>query len=376
MPVLSPNSKLVLDGAFVLTQRDGNAKWQARFKIAGRWHRMSTKTKNLIEAKDAAREQYIEAKYRAKLGVPVQSKRFKDVAKLAVDEMQKSLAGGEGKKVYRDYIQAMDNYLIPFFGNHHIDKLVYSEIRLFAVWRTEKIGRELKASTLNTHNSALNRIFDEAVKNGYMAKSQVPVLENKGRGAQRRPDFTIDEYRKLCRGLRHWVKQGRDGKSRRHARIATDYVLILANTGIRHGTEAQNLRWKHIFTFEKDGRSFLSMSVKGKTKRRELIARHGCVRYLKRIHQRCLDIAHIDFDEFLKSRSDLPVFRLPDGTATKNLYQMFRAFMKDIGLLKTRRPGYIVPSTACGTPTLPFRSFTSASICMYFRSRWERQPPC
>ena len=132
-----------------------------------------------------------DAKYRAKLGVPVQSKRFKDVAKLAVDQMQKALAGGEGKKVYRDYIQAIDNYLIPFFGNHHIDTLGYSDIRLLPFGEPRNRLR-LKASTLNTHNSALNRIFDEAVKK-VMAKSQVPVLENKGRGAQRRPDFTIDE---------------------------------------------------------------------------------------------------------------------------------------------------------------------------------------
>jgi len=41
------------------------------------------------------------------------------------------------------------------------------------------MGREPRSSTLNTHNSALNRIFDEAVARGYMNKSQVPVLVNK-----------------------------------------------------------------------------------------------------------------------------------------------------------------------------------------------------
>lgn len=335
MPVLSPNSEPILDGAVVLTQRDGSANWQARFKIAGRWHRVSTKTKNLIEAKDAARDQYIEAKYRAKLGVPVQSKRFKDVARLAVDRMQKSLAGGEGKKVYRDYIQAIDNYLIPFFGNHHIDALAYPEIKRFSAWRTEKIGRELKASTLNTHNSALNRIFDEAVMHGYMAKSQVPVLENKGRDAQRRPAFSLDEYEKLYRGLRRWAKQGRKGKSRAMRELLRDYVLILANTGIRSGTEAQNLRWRHVKVIKDNDQLYLEVSVDGKTGRRQLIARHACVTYLKRIHARCRDIAGIDFDEFLKSRSsDLPVFRLPDGATTKNLNQTFRAFLRHVGLLE------------------------------------------
>jgi integrase len=172
-----------------------------------------------------------------------------------------------------------------------------------------------------------------------MAKTQVPVLENKGRDGERRPDFTLDEYRKLYRGLRKWVREGRNGKSRDMRELLRDYVLILANTGIRHGTEAQNLCWKHIETFDQDRRSYVGMSVKGKTKRRELVARHGCITYLKRIHARCPDIANRDFDEFLKSRSDLPVFRLPDGTATNNLNQTFRAFMKETGLLKDPKTG-------------------------------------
>ena len=81
--------------------------------------------------------------------------------------------------------------------------------------------------------------------------------------------------------------------------LLRDYVLILANTGMRHGTEAQNLRWKHISTFEQDGRSYVAMWVKGKTKERELIARHSCLIYLKRLHQRCRDISQMTFDELL-----------------------------------------------------------------------------
>jgi integrase len=106
---------------------------------------------------------------------------------------------------------------------------------------------------------------------------------------------------------------------------------------MRHGTEAQNLRWKHISTFEQDGRSYVAMWVKGKTKPRELIARHSSLTYLQRIHKRCPDIANMSFDELLRSESNHHVFRLPDGTATKNLNQTFRAFMRDSGLLKDRR---------------------------------------
>jgi hypothetical protein len=40
--------------------------------------------------------------------------------------------------------------------------------------------------------------------------------------------------------------------------------LILANTGIRHGTDADHLRWKHITLFEEKGDVFMEMNVRGK----------------------------------------------------------------------------------------------------------------
>ncbi|HEX3501854.1 MAG TPA: hypothetical protein VHU22_00520 [Xanthobacteraceae bacterium] len=339
MPKLSTQSVTLLDGAIVLTRRVKSAKWQARFKCGGRWIRVTTKEKDLNDAKEAATELYMDTRYRVKLGIPAQTKRFSDVARLAIDRMEKAMAAGEGKRVYRDYIQATDNYLIPFFGKHNVENINYSMIKEFVGWRADKMGKEPKSSTINTHNSALNRIFEESLSRGYIAKTKIPTLENKGRDATRRPDFTIDEYRKLYRALRTWVHEGRAGKSTDMRELLRDYVLILANTGMRHGTEAQNLKWKHISTFTQNGRSYVAMWVKGKTKERELVARHSCLTYLKRIHQRCDDISHMSFEELLRSNVEKSVFRLSDGTVTKHLNQTFRAFMRDSGLLKDSRTG-------------------------------------
>lgn len=69
------------------------------------------------------------------------------------------------------------------------------------------MGREPKASTLNTHNSAMNRVFDEAVARGFLAHKNVPMLVNKGEKSERRPDFTPEEYATMIRKLPHWIKQ-------------------------------------------------------------------------------------------------------------------------------------------------------------------------
>jgi len=220
--------------------------------------------------------------------LPVISKRFAIVAAYCVADMQKQLNAGLGKKSYWDYIIVLNRYLIPYFGDKFVTSIDYELLQRFAKWRTDKMGREPMASTLNTHNSALNRVFDEAVVRGYMNRSHVPVLINKGRDSTRRPDFSADEYRTLIRTLPSWIDKGREGKSRDMRLLLRDYVLILANTGIRHGTEADNLRWKHITLFAEKGDVFLEMSVRGKTGRRDIICRSGTVNYLKRIQGWCV----------------------------------------------------------------------------------------
>ena len=121
--------------------------------------------------------------------------------------------------------------------------------------------------------------------------------------------------------------------------LLRDYILILANTGMRHGTEAENLCWKHISLFEDKGLKYLEMSVTGKTGRRDIICRAGTINYLKRIQSRCPDIADMSFEQLIKARLEQPVFRLPDGTASANLRQTFKIFMKDSGLLTCPRTG-------------------------------------
>lgn len=172
-----------------------------------------------------------------------------------------------------------------------------------------------------------------------MSKTHVPMLVNKGKDSTRRPDFRRDEYKKLTGHLASWINAGRDGKSRDMRYLLRDYILVLANTGIRHGTEAANLRWKHIHLFEENGLTFLEMHVSGKTRSRDLICRAGVIIYSKRIQSRLPDIDHLSFEDLLKAQLGVPVFRLPDETVTKNLHQTFRLLMKDTRLGTCPRTG-------------------------------------
>ena len=339
MRQLRDDTHLILDGEVRVYRRERSKRWQAAFVIDGHTIRISTGKRDLGEAKEYARDTFLEYKFRHKNDLPVVTKKFSDVARLTIADMRKQLDAGLGKKVYADYIVCIERYLIPFFGAQFVTSIDYQKIQDFYEWRRAKMGREPKASTLNTHNSAMNRVFEEAVARGCLAHKNVPLMVNRGEKSERRPDFTREEYATMIRKMPSWITIGKSGKPTDMRHLMRDYVLIMANTGMRHGTEALNLKWKHVTLFEEKDLQYLEMSVSGKTGRRDIICRSGTINYLKRIHERCEDIRNIAFEDLLKQRIDLPVFRLPDGTVSKNIHQTFRKFLTDTGLITCPRTG-------------------------------------
>ena len=339
VPKLIPSSNKILDGRVALYKRDNSSEWQMKFKHNAKWVRTTTKCKNIDDAKKAAETIFFDYQVRIRNNLPVINHTFKRVAESAIRTMQTALQNEHGKVVYKDYIFAINKYLIPFFGRKHINNISYADFLQFEKYRIEKIGRKPKASTIGTHNSAFNKVQEEAMRLGYMTSEKRLDLRNRGTKAERRADFTLVEYRQIYRYMRKFIKEAREGKSEDMRHLLRDYVLILTNTGIRHGVEAQSLRWKQIRVEKIKDTYKLLLTVTGKTGTRELVARHNCVTYLKRIQARTDAIKHMTFQQLLDAKLDLPVFVLPDGSQTNNLRQTFKALLKEkeLNLLKCPR---------------------------------------
>jgi integrase len=251
--------------------------------------------------------------------------------------MQEAMDSGTGKSVYTSYITAINKYLKPYFKGYSLDSFKAPLIQRYAVWRDEQMGKTPKASTITTHNSALNRVFDYAERYGWITAAVRPTLVNKGAKTNARPAFTLGEYRTLVRKLPHWVKRERVGdkaQSKMMRELLRDYILVLANTGIRHGTEANSLKWADVEYWQGDNKQqYLRLSVSGKTGRRSLIARDGTEIYLQRIQQRFADLQGYSFEQLLKKKLKDVVFRLSSAATTNSLNQTFEQFLKDTGLL-------------------------------------------
>ena len=165
-------------GEVVLYKRGDSTRWQARFKLKDlKWHRVATKHQNLQYAAQVASEAYDRARFLFEEKIPISSKRFDVVARLASEEMQQLIDSGNGKVVYNDYITVIKNYLIPFFGNYHLNTIGYDELQKFNTWRLAKMKRAPVLSTVTTHNSALNRVFQLALERGWIAQTQIPKLK-------------------------------------------------------------------------------------------------------------------------------------------------------------------------------------------------------
>jgi integrase len=67
--------------------------------------------------------------------------------------------------------------------------------------------------------------------------------------------------------------------------IVYNFILIMANTGMRT-IEARNLRWRDVDArIDKQGRQFCCLNVRGKNKYRELVAPQSIATYFERIKE-------------------------------------------------------------------------------------------
>ncbi len=335
--IKSENLAHARGGEVVLYKRGDSNRWQARFKLKDlKWHRLATKQQNLQYAAQTACEAYDRARFLFEANVPISSKRFDVVARLAIDEMEAQIASGNGKSVYNDYITVTKKYLIPFFGCYNLNSIGYEELQKFGTWRVKTMGRSPVLSTVTTHNSAMNRVFDIAVERGWIAQAQVPKLKNNGKKGTAREAFSLSEYKSLTSYMPSWIDKAHTEKSSQMRRLLRDYILVLSNTGIRHGTESMGLKWRDIEWIVKDGERYLQLTVSGKVGKRTAIARHNTETYLRRIQERTPNIAQLTFDALLKKKLNQKVFVLEDGTETNSLAGTFRILMRESGLDKDR----------------------------------------
>ena len=149
-----------------------------------------------------------------------------------------------------------------------------------------------------------------------------------------------------------------------------NYILILANTGMRHGTEAVNLKWKNLLWITERDETYLCLFVDGKTGQRPLVARDRAVRPFKRQVELNPELSGMTLHEVIEAKLDEYVFvtRLGQRAARANLSRNFEKLLDKLGWFTALMAKSVLP-TAGGTSTLRW-TCSVALAPMYSADRW------
>jgi len=313
--------------------QNNSKRWYARFVLNGKWYCKTTKEEDKNRAIAMAHRILIEHEVRAKTNTLTTSKRFRDVAEKAIATMKMDIKRGAGKVIYEDYIGCLQKYHIPFFDRTYITSIDAEKLREFDIWRAEKLKRQPARSTLMTHNAAMQMVFKEAIEGKWMLAAQVPNLNtDSGSNMVRRAAFTPSEYEMILEKLYDMELNSRKEVSKQIRELTQDYAEFVINTGMRPGTELDNLTWGDIHIERHDDQANFYISVrKGKTTlhtgTREVVCKQGLQSTIFRMTERFPN----------RQAKDL-LFRLPDGSETKEISRTFNTALKELGLDESPHP--------------------------------------
>ena len=308
----------ILDGQALIYKRPDSALYQVRFKVGRQWYIRSTGTSKRAEAVERAQEMFFEIRYKDKLGIPVATRTFGSIAAVVLKELQEQ--AGEGKTTQGLYAGLLQRFLIPFFGKYAVTSIGSELLREHDKWRTELVGRKLKAISVKQQNVALQRVFDKAVELKLLLRHEIPTLLVTGDETESRPSFSLEEYRVLYRYMRKWVRTAETRIQRERRDVMRAMVLAIANTGMRPMNEVISLKWSGVRTITKDGKSILTLTVDGKTGRRTLVAKGNVAQYLARIkYEGTAEAGH--------------VFVTPNGKILNAPAVLFKELLTGCGLL-------------------------------------------
>ena len=132
----------------------GSDNWYARLTLPnGKRLVKTTRTEDIESTKEVALRLFYEIDARIQHKLPAISRKLADVDRHAIARMETGIREGVGKEACRDYAQALNKWLIPYFEGTDMSKLDLAAVTQFDAWRTAQNGKVPAQSTINNHNS-------------------------------------------------------------------------------------------------------------------------------------------------------------------------------------------------------------------------------
>jgi len=259
---------LIMGGKVHVYRRPNSRNWQCSSFLAGKNRRVSTGEDSLERAKEFAEDWYLELRGKARAGEIKGGKTFRQAAERFLAEYEVITQGQRN----RDYVATQEMrirvHLVPFFGDRVLADVTSGVVQEYRVHRTltSRTGKPPARSTLHQEIVALRQILKTAQRLGWLqaVPDLSPPYKTSGKIVHR-AWFSPAEYRQLYEATRSRAKEPLKNRWRWQCEQMHDYVLFMANTGLRPD-EAARLEHRDVAVVWDHGtqESILEIEVRGK----------------------------------------------------------------------------------------------------------------
>jgi integrase len=274
----------MFDGRLQIYRRGPGKFWQMAARVGGRRFRASTGQEGLDQAKDVAEEWYLELRGKLRNGEIVPDERtFAEAADAFMKEARVLTVNVRSPKYIAFMHLRMKRHILPYFGKKPLSSINKGVVQAYRVKRSEetiertterdkegnvtKAGKPPARSTMLQEITCIRQVLKYAEGRGwipYVPNLSTPYMSQGKKG--RRAWFAPEEYEKLYEATRKRITDGKRRGWKTHYEELHDFVLIMANTGLRPD-EAWKLEFRDVKTEEDhtNKETILVIDVRGKT---------------------------------------------------------------------------------------------------------------
>lgn len=282
-------------GKVYLYRRPTSNHWQCAAYLSGQNWRKSTKQENLVRAKEVAEEWYLELVGKNRVGELKGGKTFQQAADKFIVEYE-VITEGERSPKYVDGIRdRLRVHLLPFFGSKRLSEITPGLVQDYRIHRATsrkhpKTGEPLRParSTLQQEIVVLRGVLKTAHRHGWLSYLPDITVPYKTSGKiSHRAWFSPAEYKQLYDATRDRAKNPRNERWKAECQKMHDYVLFMANTGLRPD-EAGRLQFRDVAIVVDDATNerILEIEVRGKRGVGYCKSMPGAIRPFERLRAR------------------------------------------------------------------------------------------